>query len=171
MIDYLNQDHPALRQFPAQRLFAARELLRQALDLSHLFRIQFDRARLQRVIGAERFSRLMPNPASRPADHREPSPTYDIFEGVVDAANKEILQQTLDPEPTDFPERPLNYIRSFRLLDKDHRTVMRSGDRNAFILFTLPGPQRAALSDAFQSQSIPTDVVEQIDVDVEGLEP
>jgi hypothetical protein len=170
MIDYLNQDHPALRQSPAQLFYAVREVLKQALDLSHSFRVQCDRARLERVIGVERFSRLMPNlPPRQPASGE--SWTYDLYEGVVDAANKEILRQILDPAPEGFPERPLNYIRSFRLLDRDHRTVLRGGDRNAFIVFTLPDPQRAALLEAFQRKSIPADVIEQVDVDVERLEP
>jgi hypothetical protein len=169
VVDYLNQDHPVFRQFPARRLHAVREVLKQSLEVGHALRIQFDRGRLQRVIGVARLSRLMPN-LPQQAGGGEAS-AYDVFAGPIDAANKQILQQILDPAPADFPERPLNSIRSFRVLDKNQRTLLRSGDRNAFMLFALPDPQRSALLQALQNHAIPADVIEQVDVDLERLEP
>lgn len=168
-MDYLNQDHPVLRQSEALRSFAVRELLERALGCSHSFRLQFDRQRLERVIGRERFFKLMPNYS--PGGAPRPS-NYDVHQDYLDPEKAETLRQLLSPEGDEgYPERPLNAIKSVRLLDREGRTVLRGGDRNDFILFDLADAERAALLEAFRQRNVPADVIEKVEVDVERLEP
>jgi hypothetical protein len=167
MIDYLNQDHPVLRDSKGKLSYAVGEVLDRALELSSLFRLQFDRKRLERVIGAERLRRLMP-------DLKEGSSStwsYDVYEGVLDQEQKNILRDIFTVTGEGFPERPLNYIRSVRLLDNNRRTVLRGGDRNQFVLFALPDAARAQLIEALTRNDIPAEAIEQVDVDLEKLDP
>lgn len=166
-MNYLNQDDPVLQTDEALRAYAVDALLERSLQCSNLFRLQFDGQRLKRVIGKESFTELMPD-----FQHGTASGVskYDVYEGFISEAKKKTLRRILSLTPVGYPERPLNYIRSVRLLDKN-RTVLRGGDRNAFILFDLPESERAALMDAYRQQRIPQEVVEQVDVDVEKLEP
>ena len=40
-----------------------------------------------------------------------------------------------------------------------------------FVLFDLPQPKRIELNNAFREHDIPTTVIEQVDIDVNRLEP
>jgi hypothetical protein len=167
-MDYLNQDHPSLRYSETLRSYAVHQLLERGLRCSHSFRIQFDRLRLERVIGRESFSKLMPEFCSGIAPD---AATYDIYEGPLNEDKIAILRRILSIASEGYPERPLNYIKSVRLLDQEYRTILRGGDHNAFILFDLPEPERTALVEVYRQHYIPENVIEQVDVDVERLEP
>jgi hypothetical protein len=169
-MDYLNQDDPILRGSEEKRIFAVAELLRSALECSDSFRMEFDGARLRHVIGSERMERLMPKYPlieGKQAAHR-----YDFYADMLDTPKREFLQQALSPTvPEGYAERPLNYIKSVRFLDKNGATILRGGDHNNFILFRLPDNVRASLLTRYREHGIPDTVVEQVDVDVESLEP
>ena len=169
-MDYLNQDDPVLRRSATKRAYAVDELLKRALQRSHSFRMQFDAARLCRVVGAETLRKLMPKFA--PDESKPAGRLYDIYADVLDPSKIEILRQllTLAP-PSLYAERPLNYIKSTRFLDRENATVLRGGDHNNFILFALPPDAREALLNSYRSEGIPETVIEQVDVDVGGLEP
>lgn len=167
MMDYLDQDHSALRS-EALRSYAVRELLEQSLPRSRSFRLQFDRMRLERVIGKESFSRLMPNSRFDIPPERW---NYEVYEDYLDDEKIGILRRILSLSSEGYSERPLNYIKSVRLLDQEGRTVLRGGDSNTFILFNLPESERSALVEAYRRHHIPETVIEQVDVAVEKLEP
>jgi hypothetical protein len=167
MMDYLNQDHPVLRAAQA-RSYAVRELIERALAASKSFRLQFDRGRLEKVIGRETLEKVVPKVQDSPRVRRS---QYEVHTGALDSDAIEMLRLLLAPEPPAGSERPLNYIRSVRLLDALGRTVLRGGDHNTFILFNLPATERAALIDSYRQAGIPESVIEKVDVDVEKLDP
>ena len=168
MIDYLNQGEPVLRGSVEKRNFAVAELLKRAAQYCHSFRLQFDGPRLTRVLGRNRMDVLMPKfRLGGGSQHR-----YDIYGDTVDKPKIEILQQILSLVPGgDFPERPLNYIKSVRFLDENGATVLRGGDHNAEILFRLPANEKTSLLEAYRAYGIPDSVIEPVDVDEERLEP
>jgi hypothetical protein len=168
MMDYLNQDHPALRGSKDLRLYAVRELLDRSLKCSRSFLLQFDSMRLKDVIGEEDFQKLMPSfgPVTSWSSSK-----YDIYGTDLNDSRIELLRRILSPEPEGYPELPLNYIKSVRLHDRVGKTVLRGGDHNSFILFSLPESEYAALVETYRRRKIPGDVIEKVDVDVENLEP
>lgn len=170
MIDYLNQDDTAIRTSIEKGTLAITELLKRALALSCSFRLEFDGARLDAVIGKERMKKLVPKYISgegKRAAHR-----YDVESGNIDDENAQLLTLVLSPTvPAGMSERPLNYIQSVRLLDKVGATIFRGGDHNDAILFRLPDSARAGLLNEYRKHGIPEKVIEQVDVDVESLEP
>jgi hypothetical protein len=171
-MDYLNQDHPVFRSSPARLASAVNELLVCALRCSQSFRLEFDGRRLERVIRPEAFRKLMPKLQRPESDARTDSSPYDIYEDLLDETKSEILHRILSLAPEEgYDERPLNYIRSARLLDREGRTILRGGDRMEFILFALPEVERAALSEAYCRDAIPAAAIEQVHVDVDRLRP
>jgi hypothetical protein len=70
-----------------------------------------------------------------------------------------------------FEEHPIDYIKSFRLLDRDGRTWLRGSDHNSFLLFDLPAAERSALLEAYRAKGVPEAAIEQVDVNVDTLEP
>jgi len=169
-MDYLNQDHPALKREEAKRAFAVDELVKRATQCSHSFRIQFDASRLVRVIGEQKLLKLMPNFVLH--DARPSARLYDTYADTLDPERAEILRELLALLPSErYPERPLNYIKSVRFLDAGGATILRGGDFNSFILFALPTNVRQALLSSYHDRDIPADVLEQVDVDVRRLEP
>jgi hypothetical protein len=168
MIDYLKQDEPVLRKSREKRDFAVAELLRRAAQYCHSFRLEFDAARLRRVLGRSRMDVLMPKLQPAAASQH----VYDIYSDTVDQAKIDILQQILSPAPAqDYPEHPLIYIKSVRFLDESGATVLRGGDHNNAILFRLPASAMTALLEAYRDHGIPGSVIEQVDVDEERLTP
>lgn len=166
-MEYLNQDHPSIQSEPL-RGFAVDALLGQALSSSQYFRLQFDAHRLQRVIGATLFSELMPDFKTDAAVGRA---NYDLYHGSLPDRQRRILRPILQLTTDDFVERPLNSIRSVRLLAQDGHTILRGGDHNTFILFDLPLAKRDTLLDLYRQHGIPAEVIEQVEVDIEKLEP
>ena len=77
----------------------------------------------------------------------------------------------LSPLAEGFEEHPIYYIKRFRLLDSDGRTLLRGGDHNNFLLFDLPAAERAALLEAYRAKGVPEAAIEQVDVNVDTLEP
>lgn len=170
-MDYLNQEHPVFRHSRAKRANALRPLLDRALQLSHLFRLEFDRQRLAWVIGTETLSRLMPRlpppgPASRVTKH-----AYDVYEDLIDIEKANILRQLLSFSPEGYSELPLAYVESVRLLNKDGHTILRGSDMFSSILFSLPRADRAALIETYTQNGVTEDVIEEVDVDVDKLKP
>jgi hypothetical protein len=170
-MDYLNQEHPVFRDSKAKHADAVRELLDRALRCSHSFRLEFDLQRLEGVIGAETLLRLMPGLPTPGAASRVTSHVYDVYEDHIDVEKAEILRRILSSTPEGYSESPLTYVESIRLLDEDCRTVLRGSDMLSFILFSLPGADRAALIKAYAQNGIPETVIEEADVDVEKLKP
>ena len=168
MMDYLNQDHPVFRDSTDLRSYAIRELLDRSIRCSQSFRLQFDSSRLEGIIGKEAFLRLMPS--FGPAISRSSS-KYDVYGTDLNDSRIELLRRILSPEPEGYSELPLNYIKSVRLRDKEGKTVLRGGDHNSFILFSLPESEYTALMEAYRKRNIPENVIEKIDVDTENLEP
>ena len=168
-MNYLNLDHIFFEENKSLRSDAIRQLYVCAYQCSHSFRLQFDSWRLERVMGSELFSQLMPN---FPLDKTtEKTWKYDIYEDILIGEKTEILRRILEFNPTGFSERPLNYIKSVRLLDKEGGTVLRGGDHNTFILFKLPKLENDMLLEKYRQQHIPEEVIEHVDVDVEELDP
>jgi hypothetical protein len=105
-------------------------------------------------------------------ESRQPARPYDTYANVLDPRKIEILRELLALAPrAGYRERPLIYIKSVRFLDVEGATTLRGGDHNNFMLFALPTDAREALLDEYRSRGIPEGAVEQVDVDVEGLEP
>jgi len=124
------------------------------------------------VIGPESVRKLMPKQPRPVSCARIESWRYDVYEDLLDETKSEILHRILSLTPEEgYDERPLNYIRSVRLLDRDGRTILRGGDRMEFILFALPEAERAALIEAYRRDGIPPVAIEQVDVDVDRLRP
>lgn len=167
-MNYLNQDHDFFHQNKSSCFDAVRKLLDCALQCSQTFLLQFDSSHLEHVIDSELFSRLMPN---FPLTKTEKSFEYDIYEDILNDEKTGILRRILSLAPTEFSERPLNYIKSVRLLDKKGSTVFRGGDHNTFILFNLPKPESDMLLENYRQQHIPEDVIKHVDVDLGRLDP
>jgi hypothetical protein len=123
---------------------------------------------LERVVGKETLERLMPG-----LDRQAPAPSskYDVYSDDLNADRIAILRNVLSPTGEGYRERPLNYIKSVRILDEAGQTILRGGDHNTFMLFDLPDAERAALVDAYRRRGIPETVIEQVEVDVQKLDP
>ncbi|MEI2579942.1 hypothetical protein [Scytonema sp. PRP1] len=171
MMDYLNQEHPIFKASSDKRIFAVQTLLEVALQCSNAFRIQFDRDRLQRVIGIEEMMKIMPGLTERTAQTEPTRNTLDIYQETLNSENIERLQVLLSFEPEVWEDLPLNYIESITLLDEAEQIVLRGNEMNEFILFSLPEPNRSAVIEAFAYEGIPETVIEQVEVDPSRLYP
>jgi hypothetical protein len=163
MTDYLNQDDPVFRRHDQRRALAAGELIARALRLGHRVRLEADGQRLARLIGDQAMSQL--------GTRRDVAAPYDIYETTLDDEKRMLFARLLALVPQGEAERPLNYIRSVRILDAQGRTLLRGGDHNTFILFALPDDERQALLDRYRDQQIPDSVIEPVEIDMEQLQP
>jgi hypothetical protein len=170
MMDYLNRDHLIFQVSPAKRILAVQILLNIALLSSHSFRIQFDRNRLQQVIGIEELMKLMPG-LPEPVALIESTSAYDIHEEPLNTDKIEILQRLLSFELEGWNDLPLNYIESITLLDETKQIVFRGNNMNVFQLFALPESERAALIEAYARERIPEEVIEEVEIDLSSLYP
>lgn len=170
-MNYLNQDHSAFRQSADLKAYAVRKLFASALLQSHSFILQFDRLRLEHVIGTVELQRIMPDLSSVAKAAREKSHSYDIYEGRTDKEKNEILKRLLSLTEEKYSELPLTYIRTVRLLDKNGTTVLRAGDRNSFILFSFSESDHDELLQDYARHGIPSEAIEQIEVDIQELRP
>jgi hypothetical protein len=168
-MDYLNQDDAILRRSEEKRIFAVAELLKVSLECSHSYRMQFDGMRLSHVIGREKMDNLASGVL---IEEKHVGHQYDVHADIIDSSKLGILRDILNPTVSKgYAERPLNYIKSVRCLNDEGRTILRLGDHGNTILFMLPENVRASLLNTFRDHGIPETVVQQVDVDVEGLEP
>jgi hypothetical protein len=168
MIKYLNQEHAAFRALSAStRTIAIIELLDRAIGCSSTFKLQFDRSGLRRVIGVDDLRCLMPG---FPLTDTNDTTLYDFYEGAIDVRTPKLLKQILSPEVRGH-ELALNYVKSARLRDGDGHTILRIADRGAYLFFSLPEATDASLLAAYSAHQVPRAVIEEVDLDVEGLEP
>jgi hypothetical protein len=163
MTDYLNQDDPLFHRNDQRRALAVGALFARALRLGHGVRLEADGQRLARLIGNDAMSQL--------GTRRDIAAPYDIYETTLDEEKRAFFARLLALVPDGEAERPLNYIRSVRILDAQGRTLVRGGDHNTFILFALPDAERRALLDRYRDQQIPDSVIESVEVDMEQLLP
>jgi len=169
---YLNELHPALRS-PDRRAFAVQALLDAGLRCGRSFRLQFDRQRLERAIGPDVLTRLMPGlppPGSEAAEAAQAAQAagsfLDVHEELLDPARSELLRHLLSYEPKGWDDWPLGHIESSALLDSEGRVVLRGANSNEFILFALPEAERASVLKSLEERGIPADVIEEIEVDI-----
>ncbi len=170
-MNYLNQKHVAFKESPDAHAFAVRTLVHFALRLSHSFRMQFDRDRLQRVIGVDVMTKLMPEIPDRRVTGRRASRGYEIYEERLDAEKARILRSILSVELEGWEDLSINYIESVTLRDREGRVVLRISDMGESILFSLPEPERSAFIESYAGEGIPEEVIEQVDVDEDKLYP
>jgi hypothetical protein len=155
-----------LKGSESMRSYAIASLLDRALRSGHRFRLEFDHRRLERLIGVDAMNGLMPD-IGRALDT---SSAYDVYTGTLDDHTAPALRKLLLAAESGR-ERPMNYIKSARILDASGRTVLRIGDHGTFVLFELPVPDRAAFLEDLARRGIPEAVIESVDVDVERLQP
>jgi hypothetical protein len=170
-MDYLNQKHSAFKESPEAHEFAVRTLLDLALRLSHSFNMQFDRERLQRVIGAGFMEKLLPELRDSRVTGRRGSGGYEVHEEQLDAVKARILRGILSGELEGWEDLPLNYIESATLRDRDGRIVLRISDMGEEIILSLPEPERSVLIERFAGEGIPEEVIEQVAVNEDKLHP
>jgi hypothetical protein len=167
MTQYLHQDHPFLSNSTPTRARVINEILNLALCHSRSFRVEIDRERLEALLGAASFKKLLPN---RPLIEGSAS-TYSIYESELDDERIALLRRMLSLETTYFQESPISYIESIRFMDRDGRTLLRMSDALASILLSLPEPERETLAQAWTEIGTPREVLETIELDLEALRP
>lgn len=164
MISYFNQEHPALSADLLAR--AVDELVARAIRLSQTFRIQFDYAGLEQAIGPQTLTAFLADLIRLPLVG-----PGELYEGVIDGAKAALLRRLLAFDAGAWSDLPLNHIQVVRLIGADGSTILRGNDTNDEILFHFPASEQRALFDSYRIYGLPEDVIEAVQVDLEGLNP
>jgi hypothetical protein len=160
-MDYLNEAFIALRAGDAYVRIVGM-LLERAFRCGRHFRLQFDRQRLLKYVGAEEFARVLPmDPAETKSKTKTP---LDIYLGELTPERAEVLERWLVSGAT-------NEIETVSVLAADGHLLLRANDSISFVLFDLPETERASFFAELKRMDVPAASVSQIDVDVSRLVP
>lgn len=166
-MEYLDRDHPSLKEGDERLRAAEHAIMEISLRVATRLRVEMDAEQLRSLLGDDVFARLLPEFERTETRHWR----YDVHEVQLDDERRRLVLELLAPAETWKGESPTNYVRSIRLLDASGGTVLRAGDHLTFYLFDLPAAQRNELSAALKRLALPEDVIEPVTVDPARLEP
>ena len=167
---FLNFDHPALKKFPERAQVVFQRVLRQALQHTATYRIQFERTGLQAALGKGGLETVMPHlpPArSRPGSLLRRS---EVHEEAFHPAKTEVLLNLLSFELEGRPDLALNYLSAVELLDPAGELVLGAYDQVTSLCFRLPEEAKEKLLGALRQSGIPVDIVERVELGENSIE-